>query len=106
MYFRILGPLEATTAEGTVRLGGRRQQRLLALLLTRVNDVVTLDRLVEGLWEEAVPHTAHAHVDVVDDAVAVVVDAVAHLGHRAAGATAGVARTSAGRTAATTRTAA
>lgn len=62
MYFRILGPLEATTAEGAVHLGGRRQQRLLALLLTRVNDVVTLDRLVEGLWEEAVPHTAHAQL--------------------------------------------
>ncbi len=62
MDFHILGPLEARTDEGVVRLGGRRQQRLLAILLIHVNKVITLDRLVEGLWDEAAPPTAHAQV--------------------------------------------
>ncbi|HEX7306206.1 AfsR/SARP family transcriptional regulator [Lentzea sp.] len=62
MDFRILGPLEARTGAGVVRLGGRRQQRLLAMLLMHHNEIVTPDRLVDGLWDEAVPSTAHAQL--------------------------------------------
>ncbi|MFD9701607.1 BTAD domain-containing putative transcriptional regulator [Lentzea sp. NPDC059081] len=62
MDFRILGPLEARTGAGIVRLGGRRQQRLLAMLLMHLNEVVTPDRLVDGLWDEAVPSTAQAQL--------------------------------------------
>ncbi|MEV4314729.1 BTAD domain-containing putative transcriptional regulator [Actinocrispum sp. NPDC049592] len=62
MDFRILGPLEVRIGGEVVRLGGRRQQKLMAMLLIHANEVVTLDRLVDGLWDEAVPQTAQAQL--------------------------------------------
>jgi DNA-binding SARP family transcriptional activator len=56
--FRVLGPLEVEGEAGQVGLGGARQRALLALLLTRANEVVSSDRLIEGLWPSATPRTA------------------------------------------------
>jgi DNA-binding SARP family transcriptional activator len=51
MEFRVLGPLEALGDDGRpVRLGGQRERALLALLLTRPNQVVSVDAIVDGLW--------------------------------------------------------
>ena len=41
-----------------VALAGRHQRALLALLLAHANEVVPLDRLIDGLWDEAPPETA------------------------------------------------
>jgi DNA-binding SARP family transcriptional activator len=41
-----------------VALGGPRQRTLLALLLTRANEVVSRDRLIDALWDENPPRTA------------------------------------------------
>jgi DNA-binding SARP family transcriptional activator len=41
-----------------VRLGGTRQRALLALLLTRPNEVVSTDRLIDELWGAQPPPTA------------------------------------------------
>ena len=49
--FRILGPLEVLAANGeAVALGGQRQRAVLALLLLRVNEVVSTDFLIDSLW--------------------------------------------------------
>src|SRR5262245_56244822 len=48
--FRILGPLEVVEDGRSLPLGGGRQRALLALLLTRANEVVPTDRLVDELW--------------------------------------------------------
>ena len=40
MEFRILGPLEVVEEGSPLVLGGARQRALLALLLTRANEVV------------------------------------------------------------------
>ena len=48
MFF-ILGPLEVRTEGGVVAVGGRRQRALLALLLLRANEVVSVDALADGL---------------------------------------------------------
>ena len=48
--FRILGPLEVVDDGRPLALGGGRQRALLALLLTRANEVVSTDRLVDELW--------------------------------------------------------
>jgi hypothetical protein len=48
MEFRILGPLEVVDADRPLALGGERQRALLALLLTRANEVVSTDRLIDG----------------------------------------------------------
>ena len=39
-------------------MGGRRQRALLALLLLRANEVVSVDSLAAGLWGESPPKTA------------------------------------------------
>jgi DNA-binding SARP family transcriptional activator len=56
--FRILGPLEVVDGGGPLRLGGRNQRALLALLLLNADEVVSTDRLIDGLWAENPPRTA------------------------------------------------
>ena len=50
MKFRILGPLEVVDEGSPIPLGGARQRAVLALLLTRPNQVVSTDRLIDDLW--------------------------------------------------------
>ncbi len=56
--FRILGPLEAVSPSGPIRLGGPRQRSVLAILLLEANRVVSIDRLADELYGEAAPVTA------------------------------------------------
>lgn len=58
MEFRILGPLEVVDRGRPLKLGGSRQRALLAVLLTRANEVVSTDRLIHELWEEQPPASA------------------------------------------------
>src|SRR5918993_206383 len=58
LEFRILGPLEVLDEGDPVRLGGRNQRAVLALLLLRVNEPVSTERLVDELWGEHPPRTA------------------------------------------------
>src|SRR5262252_5528560 len=58
MEFRILGPLEAVDGDRSLALGGGRQRALLALLLTRANEVVSTDRLIDELWGARPPKQA------------------------------------------------
>ena len=56
--FRILGPLEAGVDGGVVQLGGPRQRAVLAILLAQANEVVPVERLIDGVWDEEPPDTA------------------------------------------------
>jgi YVTN family beta-propeller protein len=56
--FGILGPLELEDDGRPVEVSGRRQRALLALLVLHANEVVSSDRLIEGLWGEQPPATA------------------------------------------------
>ena len=62
MDFRILGPLEVADGDSLVALPGAKQRALLAILLLRVNEVVSADRLIDDLWGERIagfgPHGA------------------------------------------------
>jgi DNA-binding SARP family transcriptional activator len=58
MEFRILGPMEVIEGDRSLSLGGGRQRALLALLLTRPNEVVSTDRLVDELWGSHPPRQA------------------------------------------------
>jgi WD40 repeat protein/DNA-binding SARP family transcriptional activator len=58
MRFQVLGPLEVEADDGPVALGGPKERLLLALLLTRPNQVVPVETLVRGLWGEQPPPTA------------------------------------------------
>ena len=58
MDFSVLGPLEVRDGDGPIPLGGAKQRALFAFLLLRENEVVSRDRLIDGLWGEQSPATA------------------------------------------------
>ena len=63
MDFRILGALEARANGSRLPLGGPKQRALLAMLLLEANEVVSRDRLIDGLWGESPPPTASHTLD-------------------------------------------
>jgi len=58
LRYRLLGPIAVTEEGVELELGAGRQRALLALLLVRRNEVVSLDRIVDELWGERAPATA------------------------------------------------
>jgi predicted ATPase/DNA-binding SARP family transcriptional activator len=63
--FRLLGPLEVIGDDGLpVALGGPRPRALLAQLLLQPNRAVSTDRLIDGIWGEAPPASAHNALQV------------------------------------------
>ena len=57
---RVFGGVGVDDAGGPVGIGGARQQRLLALLVIRHDQVVTIDWLSEYLWDDEERPDAHA----------------------------------------------
>src|SRR4051794_19841295 len=61
--FRVLGPVEAVDGRGTVLdLGAPRTRALLAALLVHRGTVLSVDRLVDLLWDGEPPATARTMV--------------------------------------------
>jgi DNA-binding SARP family transcriptional activator/streptogramin lyase len=60
LQFRILGPLEVGSGDGTspLALGGAKQRTVLALLILHSGELVSTDRLIDELWGESAPPTA------------------------------------------------
>ena len=58
MEYRILGPFDIRQEGESLHLGGGRQRALLALLVLHANTVVSIDRIIDSLWEEDPPDTA------------------------------------------------
>src|SRR5665811_803628 len=56
--FRVLGSLQVALDGRPIAIRGPARRRLLAGLLTRPNDVVPSDRLVDLLWGDRVPGDA------------------------------------------------
>ncbi|MEV4755635.1 BTAD domain-containing putative transcriptional regulator [Micromonospora sp. NPDC049559] len=64
MRFEVLGPLRVLTRAGTeVPIRSRHERTLLAILLLRLNEPVTVDQLVAALWPERAPasHISNLH---------------------------------------------
>ena len=59
MDYRILGPLDVRDDGHALELGGEKQRALLAMLLLHANEAVSVDRLIEGMWGEQLPRSAH-----------------------------------------------
>jgi WD40 repeat protein/DNA-binding SARP family transcriptional activator len=60
LNFRLLGPIEIVSDDGvSLAIGTGRQRALLGLLILRANELVASDQLVEELWGESPPATAH-----------------------------------------------
>jgi WD40 repeat protein/DNA-binding SARP family transcriptional activator/type II secretory pathway predicted ATPase ExeA len=58
MRFRVLGPLQVEADDGPLPVGGPKERLLLALLLARPNQVVSVQALIQGLWGDQPPATA------------------------------------------------
>jgi len=58
VQFRVLGPLEVDDDGRRLDLGPPKQRAVLALLLLHANQVVSLDRLIDELWDEEPPPRA------------------------------------------------
>src|SRR4029450_2949901 len=61
---QILGPLEVLGAGEPVALGGVKQRAVLAMLALRLNEAVSTEFLIEGLWGERAPASALNTVQV------------------------------------------
>ena len=64
MRFQVLGPLRVDSGDAALPLGSRQQQVLLALLCTAPNTAMHPDRLVDEIWGEAPPRSAHHLIQV------------------------------------------
>src|SRR5947208_2339709 len=62
--FRILGPLEVLEDGNPVALGTLKERLVLGVLLLHANEFVSRERLIDELWGEAPPPTAHKAVNV------------------------------------------
>ncbi len=62
MDLRVLGPVEVTDGATTVPIGGPRQRLVLALLILRVGETVSTDRLVDDVWGDDPPDAARRTV--------------------------------------------
>jgi DNA-binding SARP family transcriptional activator len=60
--FRVLGPLAVECDGVELAMGPAKRRRLLAALLIDANRMVTVDRLVELLWEGEPPRSAVANI--------------------------------------------
>ena len=58
--FRILGPFEVEIDGHPLEIRGAKPRALLLLLLAQANQVISVDRLVDALWEDADPQRATA----------------------------------------------
>jgi peptide/nickel transport system substrate-binding protein len=59
----VLGPLEVRVNGAAAALGGPKQRAVLAMLLLHGNEVVSRDRLVNGVWGERPPEAAQRSLD-------------------------------------------
>jgi DNA-binding SARP family transcriptional activator len=58
LEFAVLGPLEVRRGSCRVPVRGWRERTVLAVLLLDADDVTSIDRLVEAVWEDDPPHEA------------------------------------------------
>ena len=65
MELRILGPLEAVGDDGhTLSVRGRQARVVLARLTIDANEVVSLDQLIDAVWQESPPSAAQGALQV------------------------------------------
>jgi DNA-binding SARP family transcriptional activator len=62
--FRLLGPVETWAGGRRLELGPRKQRFVLAVLALKVNQMVSVDRLVDLTWPHQPPQTARHAIHV------------------------------------------
>ncbi|WP_084175571.1 AfsR/SARP family transcriptional regulator [Actinokineospora spheciospongiae] len=62
MRVRVLGPVEVRGPDGPVGTGGPKPRALLAALVVQARQVVSVERLIDLVWDESPPSSATALV--------------------------------------------
>ena len=57
MKFYLLGPLEIVTSNGPLPIRAKRLRALLAIFLLHSGQVVSIDRIVDGIWPDEPPRS-------------------------------------------------
>lgn len=69
VQYRVLGPLAATSGAQPIKLGGKRQRIVLALLLANANRPVSQETLVDAVWSGQPPEsgtrTLHSYISTL-----------------------------------------
>jgi DNA-binding SARP family transcriptional activator len=67
----VLGPLRVRFADRLTRVGAAKQRTLLGVLLVHVNQVVSVDRLLDAVWGDRQPaggvKTLRSHISKLRD---------------------------------------
>ncbi|CAN5870495.1 hypothetical protein BH23ACT4_BH23ACT4_11820 [soil metagenome] len=78
--YRVLGPLSAVSEGEARKLGGKRQQMVLAVLLSNPNEVVSQEILIDSVWAgqppESAKQTLHSYVSNLRKALGGTIDRV------------------------------
>ena len=64
LHFDVLGPLTVSSEGVSVRLGGPRERLMLAALLVNANRVVSVDHLIDAIWDHDLPARPTATLQV------------------------------------------
>ena len=64
MDFRVLGPLEIVGEGVPIRLGGLREQAVMAMFLLQPDTIIPVERLVDAVWGDRPPATARAQIQI------------------------------------------
>lgn len=61
---RTLGPLQIVVDNEVLEIAGRRQRVILAMLALRPNTVVSVEQLIDAVWDTTPPPTARTQVQI------------------------------------------
>ncbi|MFI9627249.1 winged helix-turn-helix domain-containing protein [Streptomyces sp. NPDC052042] len=64
LVFKMLGPLEVQANGVPLRIRGRRQTIVLAVLLLSADRTVSVDTLVDAVWPDSPPATARNQIAI------------------------------------------
>src|SRR5262245_39930893 len=64
MHFRVLGTLDVLGPAGRADVAAPRQRVVLAMLLLEAGRIVSVDRLIEAVWNESPPSTAKGQIQI------------------------------------------
>jgi DNA-binding SARP family transcriptional activator/tetratricopeptide (TPR) repeat protein len=62
--FRVLGPVEVVLDDGPINLAAARQETVLTALLLEAGHVVSIERLIDAVWDDDPPSTARRQVQM------------------------------------------
>lgn len=82
MHYRVLGPITAIGDDGArISLAGPKQRAVLALLLLHRGEVLSTDRIVDGVWgDSATPGSRRSLQTYVSELRGLLEDGIAHQG--------------------------